>query len=98
MISETADPLPRTEEGLAPILDAEVRNLPARYREPVILCHLQGQSHAAAAAALGWPIGASPAASLTASYCALASSAAASPPPSPPPGAARSSRHRCRQP
>jgi RNA polymerase sigma factor (sigma-70 family) len=40
-----------------PILDAEVNALPAKYREPLVLCELQGASRADAAKALGIPEG-----------------------------------------
>ncbi len=42
---------------LAPVLHEEVNRLPAKYREPVILCHLQGLTHAEAAHELAWPVG-----------------------------------------
>src|SRR5204862_4165188 len=35
----------------------ELRRLPERYREPVILCHLEGLSHEEAALRLGRPVG-----------------------------------------
>ena len=40
-----------------PVLDAEVQALPAKYREPLILCELQGATRADAARALGIPEG-----------------------------------------
>jgi RNA polymerase sigma factor (sigma-70 family) len=42
---------------LSPILDEEVRRLPVRYREPVVLCYLEGRTHAEAARELGCPKG-----------------------------------------
>jgi RNA polymerase sigma factor (sigma-70 family) len=42
---------------LSPVLDEEVRRLPARYRAPVILCYLEGRTHAEAARELGCPKG-----------------------------------------
>jgi RNA polymerase sigma factor (sigma-70 family) len=35
----------------------EVRRLPAKYRAPVVLCYLEGQTHEEAAGELRWPVG-----------------------------------------
>ena len=42
---------------LGPVLDEEVRRLPARYRDPVILCYLEGRTHVEAARELRCPKG-----------------------------------------
>ena len=42
---------------LAAVLDAAVRGLPAKYREPVVLCYLQGLTNAQAAEQIGCPPG-----------------------------------------
>jgi RNA polymerase sigma factor (sigma-70 family) len=42
---------------LSPIIDEEIRRLPARYREPVVLCYLEGRTHSEAARELGCPKG-----------------------------------------
>ena len=46
----------RADELLAG-LDREVARLPEKYRMPIILCELQGNTHRQAADRLGWPIG-----------------------------------------
>lgn len=47
----SSDPLDGCE------LFEEVHRLPARYREPVVLCYLEGMTHEEAALRLGWPLG-----------------------------------------
>ena len=44
-------------DEIAPMLLDELRRLPSRYREPVILCYLEGLTHVEAAQRLGWPVG-----------------------------------------
>ena len=41
----------------ATMLHEELAKLPAKYRAPLVLCFLDGQTHDQAAAQLGWPIG-----------------------------------------
>src|SRR6202034_3328115 len=44
-------------EDLRPLLDQELNRLPDKYREPLILCDLQGVTRKAAAYQLGWSEG-----------------------------------------
>ncbi|HEY7428376.1 MAG TPA: sigma-70 family RNA polymerase sigma factor, partial [Gemmataceae bacterium] len=42
---------------LRPLLDEELRHLPEKYREPLILCYLEGKTNEETARHLGWPLG-----------------------------------------
>jgi RNA polymerase sigma factor (sigma-70 family) len=42
---------------LRPLLHEELNRLPGKYREPIVLCHLQGKTHEEAARLLHWPVG-----------------------------------------
>lgn len=53
---EAAGP-PGTDEELTRVLDDVLAGLPAKYREPVVLCELEGVSRREAAARLGIPEG-----------------------------------------
>jgi Sigma-70, region 4 len=44
-------------KDLKAVLHEEVDRLPAKYRQPLVLCYFDGQTHDQAAARLAWPIG-----------------------------------------
>ncbi|MDY3562889.1 sigma-70 family RNA polymerase sigma factor [Gemmata sp. JC673] len=46
-----------SDAGLAAAVHEELERLPERERLPLVLCDLEGLSHADAAQALGWPVG-----------------------------------------
>jgi RNA polymerase sigma factor (sigma-70 family) len=53
-----ADPSSPAEwNDLRQVLDDELNRLPAKYRDPLVLCYLEGQTHESAAKSLGWPTG-----------------------------------------
>jgi len=56
---EAADPGDNSllDAELRQILDEEINRLPWKYRAPVVLCYLEGQTHEGAARQLHWPIG-----------------------------------------
>ncbi len=54
---EAIEPTEVSRREVQAVVIAEVDRLPAKYRSPVILCHLEGLSHAEAAERLGWPVG-----------------------------------------
>lgn len=51
------DPSPQPDPDLKADLDAALLALPARYRDPILLCHMQGFSRREAAERLGCPEG-----------------------------------------
>ena len=42
---------------LPPLLHQEVQRLPDKYRNPIVLCYLEGKTHEEAALLLRWPLG-----------------------------------------
>ena len=45
------------DDEAASAIHEEIGRLPERYRRPIVLCHLEGMTHEAAAQRLGWPVG-----------------------------------------
>jgi RNA polymerase sigma-70 factor (ECF subfamily) len=39
------------------VIDDELHHLPEKYRDPIVLCYLEGKTHEQAARHLGWPAG-----------------------------------------
>ncbi len=57
-LSKVPSPAPHEPDAdRATVVHEELAQLPDRERLPVVLCDLEGLSHADAAAALGWPVG-----------------------------------------
>lgn len=54
ILPEVPSPADAPVEQIGPCLDEELGRLPARYREPLVLCYLGGRTQQAAAAELGW--------------------------------------------
>ncbi len=42
---------------IRPLLHEELNRLPGKYRDPIVLCHLEGKTHEEAARLLSWPVG-----------------------------------------
>jgi RNA polymerase sigma-70 factor (ECF subfamily) len=53
-VAASVDPDP---SDLAPLLHEEVQRLPDKYRNPIVLCYLEGKTHEEAALLLHWPLG-----------------------------------------
>jgi RNA polymerase sigma factor (sigma-70 family) len=54
--AKSADPFDcLIEQELLALLDDQIRRLPARYRDPVVLCYLERKTYEQAASELGWP-------------------------------------------
>jgi RNA polymerase sigma factor (sigma-70 family) len=57
MRTEPAAMATETATDWQPLLHEEVFRLPEKYRRPIVMCYLNGQTNEEAAAALGWPVG-----------------------------------------
>src|SRR5262249_26670482 len=53
----TESPDPLADQELRHTIDRVLNDLPEKHRAPLILCYLQGKTHAEAARELGWPVG-----------------------------------------
>ena len=51
------DPIGAADREIGEVLDQELSRLPSKYRHPIVLCYLEGQTHEEAARQLKWPIG-----------------------------------------
>ena len=49
--------MPAELADIGPVLDQELNRLPAKYREPIVLCYLEGRTHDQAAEQLRCPVG-----------------------------------------
>jgi len=56
-VSEPVEAVATHDSELAAVIHEELANLPEAFRLPVLLCDLEGHTHAEAAKQLGWPIG-----------------------------------------
>jgi RNA polymerase sigma factor (sigma-70 family) len=56
-VRASSTPEEPSDSDLGPILTEEVSRLPEKYRSPIVLCYLEGKSHAEAAQQLRWPLG-----------------------------------------
>jgi RNA polymerase sigma factor (sigma-70 family) len=56
-VARDDSPVPGVEEAVRVLLDEEVSRLPARYREAIVCCYLEGRTQEETARLLGWPKG-----------------------------------------
>jgi RNA polymerase sigma factor (sigma-70 family) len=56
-LDANADGIGSDSAEIGPVLDQELNRLPAKYREPLVLCYLEGRTHDQAAEQLRCPVG-----------------------------------------
>ncbi len=56
-VEVAAESVDAPDLDVPPILHEELARLPGKYRDPIVLCHLEGRSHEEAARLLSWPVG-----------------------------------------
>jgi len=56
-LEASAKPESTDLSGIGQVLDQELSRLPGKYRVPLVMCYLRGQTHDQAAAELSWPVG-----------------------------------------
>ncbi len=56
-LEASARPESTDHSGIGQVLDQELSRLPVKYRVPLVMCYLRGQTHDQAAAELSWPVG-----------------------------------------
>ncbi len=56
-LEASAEPDSTHLSGIGQVLDQELSRLPVKYRVPLVMCYLRGQTHDQAAAELSWPVG-----------------------------------------
>jgi RNA polymerase sigma factor (sigma-70 family) len=56
-VTATADKRTPEDREIGEVVDQELGRLPIKYRLPIVLCYLEGQTHEEAARQLKWPIG-----------------------------------------
>ena len=56
-VAAVVDDRSTADREIGEVLDQELSRLPSKYRHPIVLCYLEGQTHEEAARQLKWPIG-----------------------------------------